>query len=59
VENVFTVPITIGVYEAQQPTAHERGLDVVFSIFKVYQHPIILVEEAVFRWMGLRVSPID
>jgi len=32
-------------------------LDDVFSIFKASQHPFVLVEESVMRWMGLRVFP--
>lgn len=33
------------------------GLDNVFTIFKAYNHPVLLVEECAMRWMGLRVSP--
>jgi hypothetical protein len=57
---IFTIPITVGVYEEKQATPYGHGpLDAVFSIFKARQHPIILVEEAAFRWMGLRVYPIE
>ncbi len=34
-------------------------LDLVFSILKTRNHPIVLVEEAAFRWMGLSVSPVE
>ncbi|KAL2614049.1 hypothetical protein R1flu_025741 [Riccia fluitans] len=37
---------------------HETGyFDHVAAILGAYQHPIIVVEEAAMRWMGLRVTP--
>ena len=33
--------------------------DNVYSIFEAHHHPLIIVEEAAMRWMGLRVAPED
>ena len=31
--------------------------DDVYTIFEAHHHPLILVEEAAMRWMGLRTCP--
>jgi len=36
-------------------SARTGYFDHVFAVFKARQHPIVLVEEAAMRWMGLRV----
>jgi hypothetical protein len=52
------VPTTSSTKENQPVRPLKDGyLDDVFSIFKVHQHPFVLVEESALRWMGLRVSP--
>lgn len=52
------VPTTSPAKEKEPASPVRDGfLDEVFLIFKVRQHPIVLVEESALRWMGSRVSP--
>jgi hypothetical protein len=52
------VPTASPAKEKQPVRPLKNGyLNDVFSIFKVRQHPFILLEESALRWMGLRVSP--
>jgi len=38
-------------------TRKDGYFDDVYTIFEAHHHPLILVEEAAMRWMGLRTCP--